>query len=193
MPMSRRILRPYRSLLWTIKRVGKEKGMLILKIQNTSLALTDDLRSASTLNMLPVSDFALGLNIHAQDYLFDSARDTTLNSLAFEDNGSSLTDVMRNALSNSSITRSWDFETETDFGTNDLIHTFAEQIDDMNNNIITNATMLLDEIELYLSSTNNVTGTFQDVEMSGGGFRFNESSLGLHLNISLVSADAQKV
>ncbi len=142
------------------------------------------------MNLLPVSNFALGLNIHARDHLFNIAHNTTLNSLALEDNVTSLTDAMRNALSNSSVIRSWDYETNADFGSNDLIHAFAEQVDDMTNNIFTNAAMLLDEMELYLSSPHNVTDNFQDVEMAGDGFRFNESSSGAYLNLSLVSDDA---
>ena len=128
------------------------------------------------MNMMPSADSTQGLGVHANGYLFDT----------------SLTDAMRSALSNTSILRSWDYEMDVESGTKDLIHAFAEQIDDMTKQITNNAAVLLDEFELSLSSPTNYTdSSFLDVATLVDEFRFNESnpSSYSYFNISLVSTD----
>ena len=133
--------------------------------------------------MMPLKDAVLGLN----DFLFDNARATTLDFLPPEDNATSLIGVLRNALSNTSTQRSWDYEIDADFGAKDQIQDFAEQVDDITNNIIKNASMLLDELDLFLSSPTNFIDNYHDVGMIGDAFHFNESSSYSFFNLSMVS------
>lgn len=133
--------------------------------------------------MMPIKVAILGIN----DYLFDNARATTLDLLPPEGNATSLTDILRSALSNTSIQRSWDYEMDTDFEAKDRIHYFAEKVGDIENDIIKDASMLLDEFDVYLSSPTNFADNFRDVAMIGDAFRFNESSSGSYFNLSIVS------
>lgn len=100
---------------------------------------------------------------------------------------------MRSALANTSMIRSWDYEAGADNGTKELIRAFAEKIDDLVTKVTTNAEMLLDEIELHLSSPINFTDSIIDVAASVDYFHLNQFSPNSYFNLSLVSADIEQM
>ncbi len=142
--------------------------------------------------MMASSQLSFGLNVHANDYLFDNANITALEFFDAGDNAASLADIMRSALSNASILRTWDYEADADFGTKDLIDAFAEQVDDMANTITMNAALLLDEFELYSTSPTCFTDDPHNVSTLVDEFQFNYSGHSSLFNLSLVSAVTSK-